>query len=192
MLVLCLTPLHKQHKKVHKLGYKTIRKCIINSLQVKNRWLHIPSATFIGIPDIHCCGTRCTFFFMTASVFKAPSSEGAAEYVHNDSAPTVNACGRHVGCGQYDSQSPDGPLILPRQVAGRSVGSTSRLSGRTAPWKVWFGGSFGRTRQTRHLQFYRSVQARPGRGLKSLRLFFFVFFLQNPKMCQTAPLQYGD
>lgn len=115
---------------------------------------------------------------MTAPVFKAPSSEGAAEYVHNDSAPTVNACGRHVGRGQYDSQSPDGPLILPRQVAGRSVGGTSRLSGRTAPWKVWFGASFGRTRPTRHLQFYRSVQARPGRDLKSLRLFFlgFCFF----------------
>lgn len=121
------------------------------------------------------------FFFMTAPVFKAPSSEGAAEYVHNDSAPTVNACGRHVGRGQYDSQSPDGPLILPRQVAGRSVGGTSRLSGRTAPWKVWFGASFGRTRPTRHLQFYRSVQARPGRDLKSLRLFFwvFVFFAES-------------
>lgn len=130
---------------------------------------------------------------MTAPVFKAPTCEGAAEYVHNDSAPTVNACGRHVGRGQYDSQSPDGPLILPQQVAGRSVGGTSRLSGRTAPWKVWFGASFGRTRPTRHLQFYRSVQARARTRPQVLEVFFFfVFFLQNPKMCQNAPLQYGD
>lgn len=131
------------------------------------------SAAFMGSQALVAMG-HSVLFFMTAPVFfKAPLSEGAADYVHNDSAPTVNACGRHVGRGHYDSRSPDGPSDLPQQVAARPVGGTGRLSGRTAPWKVWFGASCGRTRPTRHLQFYRSVQARPGRGLKALRVVFF-------------------
>ena len=30
----------------------------------------------------------------------------------------MNVCGRHLSCGHYESQSPDGPQILPLQVAG--------------------------------------------------------------------------
>lgn len=61
-------------------------------------------------------------------VFKDHCFEGAAKYVHNDS--TMNASGRHVSNGHYESQSPDGPQILPQQVAGPISGTTGCLGRR--------------------------------------------------------------
>lgn len=39
----------------------------------------------------------------------------------------MNVCGRHLSCGHYESQSPDGSQILPLQVVGPSGGRTGCL-----------------------------------------------------------------
>lgn len=42
----------------------------------------------------------------------------------------MNVCGRHLSCGHYESQSPDGPQILPRQVVGPGGGRAGCLGVR--------------------------------------------------------------
>lgn len=69
------------------------------------------TATFMGSQALVAMGPSVLFFYDGSCFLKLPVLKVLADYVHNDSAPTVNACGRHVGCGQYDSRSPDGPLI---------------------------------------------------------------------------------
>lgn len=96
--------------------------------------------------------------------------------------PTVKACGRHVGRGQYDSQSTDGPPILPSTGSG-SVAQFGCLGGRHHG-KCGFGGSLGRPRPTRHLQFDSGVPARPGRGLKA-KSFLFLFLFFSTEGCET-------
>lgn len=39
----------------------------------------------------------------------------------------MNVCRRHLSCGHYESQSPDGPQILPLQVVGPGGGRTDCL-----------------------------------------------------------------
>lgn len=82
---------------------------------------------------------------------------GAVKHVHSDlRAPAMSVCGRHLSCGYSESQGPDGPFrsCLYRYRGPAVAALPVCLSGRAAPWKVWFCGSFERTTgqgQQRHL-----------------------------------------